>query len=146
MKVAIAGDHAALELRAIVLKTLKDLGHEVQDLGPHTGDSVDYPDFAKAACQLVAKGEAERAILVCGSGVGMAISANKIKGCRAAVLHNEFEAEMTRKHNNANVACFGQRQHGPAIVERCLKIFMTTEFEGGRHKTRVDKMNALEGF
>lgn len=144
MKIAVASDHAALELRKNVSKVLKDLGHDVNDLGTFNEDSVDYPDYAKAACEKVSKGEAQRAVLVCGSGVGMAISANKIKGCRAAVLHNEFEAEMSRKHNDANVACFGARQQGPAIVERCLKLFLSTEFEGGRHKTRVDKMNALD--
>lgn len=144
MKIAIAGDHAALELRQLVAKVLKDLGHEVQDLGPFNADSVDYPDFAKSACERVSRGEAERAVLVCGSGIGMAIAANKVKGCRAAVLHNEFEAEMTRRHNNANVACFGARQHGPAIVERCLKLFLETPFEGGRHAARVDKINALD--
>jgi ribose 5-phosphate isomerase B len=144
MKIAIASDHAALDMKKQLARQLAEAGHLVTDLGAHDTQSVDYPDFARAACALVASGEAERAVLVCGSGIGMAISANKVKGCRAAVLHNEFEAEMSRRHNNANVACFGARQQGWAIVERCLRIFLETPFEGGRHQARVDKMTALE--
>jgi len=145
MKFALANDRPGRQLCETIKAWLEEQGHETVAMGSFNDDSVDYPDFAKKACDLVSSGECERAILVCGSGIGMAISANKIKGCRAAVLHNEYEAKMFRAHNNGNVACFGARQQGEELVLSCLKVFVEGEFEGGRHVPRVDKMTALEG-
>jgi ribose 5-phosphate isomerase B len=144
MKIAVAADHAGFALKQELCALLRKQGHEVLDCGPESDARVDYPDFAARAARAVSGGRAERAVLVCGSGIGMAISANKVPGCRAAVLHNEWEAEMSRRHNNANVACFGARSMGVAIVERCLEVFLAAPFEGGRHAERVDKMNALD--
>lgn len=145
MRIAAASDHAGCKVREELVHWLRGAGHDVEDLGPFDGNPVDYPDYAAHACRMVAKGGAERAVLVCGSGIGMAISANKIPGCRAAVLHNEYEAEMFRRHNDGNVVCFGARQQGPEIMERCLGIFLATPFDGGRHERRVEKIARLYG-
>lgn len=145
MKLVIAADHAAIDMKEAVGAYLRQHGHDVEDLGPFTKDRVDYPDFAERACRLLVQDECDRVVLVCGSGIGMAMSANKVPGCRAAVIHDPYEAEMCRRHNNANVACFGARTQGIEIVLASLKIFLNTEFEGGRHTDRVAKMNALDG-
>ena len=141
MKIAIASDHAGIEVREGLLRFLKDAGHEVEDMGPFSTDRVDYPDYAVKACERVSGGVC--AVLICGTGIGMAMSANKIRGIRAAVLHNEFDAEMSRAHNNANVACFGARETGLEMMQRCLTRFLATEFEGGRHEGRVAKIDAI---
>jgi ribose 5-phosphate isomerase B len=145
MKIVIAADHAAVEMKETVGAFLRQSGHHVEDLGPFNKDRVDYPDFAERACKLLVQDEADRVVLLCGSGIGMAMSANKVPGCRAAVIHDPYEAEMCRKHNNANVACFGARTQGIEMVCASLKVFLSTEFEGGRHTGRVAKMNALDG-
>ncbi len=144
MKIVISSDHAAVALRTKLAALMTELGHDVTDLGPADGDRVDYPDNAKVACERVATGDADRVVLVCGSGIGMAMSANKVKDCRAAVLHNQWEAEMTRRHNNANVACFGARAIGEDLALACLEVFLKTDFEGGRHEGRIAKMDALD--
>ena len=145
MKLVIAADHAAVEMKDELVKFLKELGHHVDDLGPFSKDRVDYPDFAARACERIAQDECDRVVLVCGSGIGMAMSANKVPGCRAVVIHNSWEAEMSRRHNNANVACFGARSMGIEVVTSSLKVFLETEFEGGRHTGRVAKMSKLDG-
>lgn len=145
MKVAIASDHAGFELKQHLTKQISELGHEPVDLGPESNDRVDYPDFAAKVAAMVQSGEVDRGVLVCGSGIGMAMSANRWKGCRAAVLGDVWAAEMTRRHNNANVACFGQRAVGVGVAEKCLEVFLGTEFEGGRHEGRVSKIDGQVG-
>jgi ribose 5-phosphate isomerase B len=144
MKVAVGSDHAGFELKELVRPLLEQAGHEVVDVGTDSDESTDYPLHAEAAARLVAEGEAERAVLVCGSGVGVSIVANKVDGVRAVNAHDADEAEMSRRHNDANVLSLaGRRLSGDearAIVER----FMGTEFEGGRHQRRVDQITAVE--
>ncbi len=145
MRIAIASDHAALEMRKQLVKFLTELGHEVEDCGPDSTESVDYPDFAAEVGKRVATGQVSRGVLCCGSGVGMAIAANKVPGVRAVVVHSDWEAEMSRRHNDANVACFGARQQTAWMAERYLKLFLATAFEGGRHTRRVEKICGLDG-
>ncbi|MDX2013511.1 MAG: ribose 5-phosphate isomerase B [Myxococcaceae bacterium] len=142
---AIAADHAGVALKAELVTELKKLGHEVIDLGPASTDSVDYPDFATKLTALVTAGTPALGILVCGTGIGMSIAANKVKGIRAAVCRTEFEARATRQHNDANVLCLGQRVTGAGVALEIAKVFLSTGFEGGRHQARVDKVKALEG-
>ena len=144
-KRVIAGsDHAGLALRAEAVKVAREAGFEVEDLGPFSGESVDYPDYAKRVAEEVAAGRAEVGVLVCGTGIGMSISANKVHGIRAGLCHTEFEARMTRQHNNANVLCLGARVTGVGLAIEILKVFLATPFEGGRHQARLDKVTALE--
>jgi ribose 5-phosphate isomerase B len=143
MNVAIASDHAGFELKEAIIAHLKSRGINARDLGPQDTQRVDYPDFAQHVAKAVASGDAERGILVCGSGIGMAITANKVAGVRAATIHNGWEAEMSRRHNNANVACFGQRSMGQDVVLNALDIFLSTEFDGGRHAERVAKVDRV---
>jgi len=144
MNIAIASDHAGFAMKQNLARWLAEQGHKVTDCGPADDRRVDYPDFALRACAVLRDGGVERAVLVCGSGIGMAMSANKLGGCRAAVLHSEWEAEMSRRHNDANVACFGARSMGPDIVQSCLKTFLATGFDGGRHADRVAKILNLD--
>jgi ribose 5-phosphate isomerase B len=141
---AIAADHAGVALKAELVTELRKLGHEVLDLGPESTASVDYPDFATKLTDLVTKGAPPLGILVCGTGIGMSIAANKVKGIRAAVCRTEFEARATRQHNDANVLCLGQRVTGGGVALEIAKAFLAASFEGGRHQTRVDKVKALE--
>ncbi len=141
----IAADHAGVVLKAELVAELRKLGHEVTDLGPDSTVSVDYPDFATKVTELVSKGAPTLGILVCGTGIGMSIAANKVKGIRAAVCRTEFEARATRQHNDANVLCLGQRVTGGGVALEIAKVFLTTSFEGGRHQARVDKVKVLEG-
>lgn len=145
MKIALASDHAGYSKKGPVARFLRSLGHRVLDLGTHSEESVDYPDFARAVAGRVGRGRCQRGVLICGTGIGMAMAANKVPGVRAAVIHSEWEAEMSRRYNDANVACFGQRQQTPWLAERFLKVFLATEFEGGRHQRRVEKMCGLDG-
>jgi ribose 5-phosphate isomerase B len=144
MRIAIGSDHAGFELKQRVAPLLESAGHEVVDVGTDSEESTDYPRYASAAARMVADGEAERAVLVCGSGVGVSIVANKVEGVRAVNAHDPEEAEMSRRHNDANVLALGGRrlEHDAAgpIVER----FLATEFEGGRHERRVDQIAAVE--
>lgn len=144
MKIAVGSDHAGLHLKNTLVEWLKEQGHEVDDKGTYTEESCDYPDFAIAVAKDVSEGKVERGILVCSSGIGMSITANKVSGVRAALVHNGYEAMMTRLHNNANVLCLGANIIGPALAINALENFMSTEFEGGRHQRRVDKMDALD--
>lgn len=144
MKIVIASDHAGLLLRRELLQALQNKGHEVRDLGPHSGDSVDYPDFASEVATAVARGEFDRGVLVCGTGIGMSIVANKHRGVRAALCTTEFEAGMARAHNDANVLCLGERVVGPGLGRAILERFLETPFEGGRHERRVQKIRDVE--
>jgi ribose 5-phosphate isomerase B len=127
-----------------VVKAAKAKGFEVEDLGPHAADSVDYPDFAARVAQAVAGGQARFGVLVCGTGIGMSMAANKVPGVRAALCHTEFEARATRSHNDANVLCLGERVTGGGLGASIVEVFLTTPFEGGRHARRVEKLNALD--
>jgi ribose 5-phosphate isomerase B len=144
MIIAIGSDHAGFKLKQAVAEHLRKGGHEVKDLGPADEQRADYPDFAERVARSVAQGGAERGVLCCGSGIGMAITANKVAGARAVVLHHSWEAEFSRRHNNANVACFGGRSMGEEVVFTSLDVFLKTEFEGGRHADRVAKINKLD--
>lgn len=141
---AIAADHAGVLLKAELVAELKKLGHEVLDLGVDSPTSVDYPDYATRVTDLVVKGTPALGILVCGTGIGMSIAANKVHGIRAAVCRTEFEARATRQHNDANVLCLGQRVTGGGVALEIAKVFLATSFEGGRHQARIDKVKALE--
>lgn len=143
MIVALGSDHAGLPLKQALLSALEARGHAVLDAGTHGTESCDYPDFAHAACAKVLAGEARFAVLVCGSGIGMAIAANRHAGIRAAVLHSSTEARLTRAHNDANVACFGARTTGVELALDALDAFLSTEFEGGRHQRRLDKLSPV---
>lgn len=145
MKIAFGSDHAGLTLKDELVALAKGLQHEAVDLGPHSTASVDYPDFAQAVAQAVARGEVACGVLVCGTGIGMSIAANKVKGVRAALCHTELEARLSRAHNDANVLCLGQRVIGPALAAECFKVFVATAFEGGRHAGRVAKISKAEG-
>jgi ribose 5-phosphate isomerase B len=142
MKIAVGSDHAGYEAKKVVADWLLAHGYEVIDKGTFSPDSVDYPDFAKAVAQSVAQGEAEQGILLCGSGVGVSIVANKIKGIRAALVFNEEIAHLAREHNNANVMCLPARFLTVEQLERCLTNWFQARFEGGRHERRVAKIEA----
>lgn len=143
-KVVLASDHAGLALKRHLQAFLEKEGCKVADVGTHTPDSCDYPDFAAEAGRRLAAGEFERGIFICGTGTGIAISANKIAGIRAAPCTHEFLAEMSRKHNDANVLCLGERIVAPGLAEILARRFLEAEFEGGRHARRVDKIKQLE--
>jgi ribose 5-phosphate isomerase B len=138
--IVIASDHAGVELKARIVQILSESGHEVRDLGPADATSVDYPDFAHLVASAVSAGEAERGILICGTGIGMSMAANRHPGVRAALCHDAFTAEMARLHNDANVLCIGGRTTGIGVAEQIVQLFLDTPFEGGRHQRRVDKI------
>ncbi len=142
--IAIGCDHGGFELKEILVDYLKGEGYEVCDVGTYTQESVDYPDIADALCKKITDGECEKGILVCGTGIGMNMCANKHKGIRAAQCHDTFSAKMTRQHNNANVLTMGGRVVGSELAKDIVKEFVTNEFLGGRHGVRVDKMMSLE--
>ena len=144
MKVAIASDHAAVDERFQVVAHLGARGHDVADLGCDAGASVDYPDYAARVAHAVAAGDARFGVVLCGTGIGVAMAAGKVAGIRAATIGDEFSAEMARRHNDANVACFGARIHAAAAICRLLDRFLDTPFDGGRHTGRVAKIMALE--
>ncbi len=139
--IAIASDHAGFELKNELKKDLMDLGYTVLDLGADNLESVDYPDFGYALAGAMKEGKAGRGVLVCGSGIGISIAANRHTEIRAALVHDALGARMSRLHNDANVICFGGRMVGADIARDCLKIFLETPFEGGRHARRVDKLS-----
>ena len=144
MQIAIASDHAGLELRRVIADHLAQAGHTVTDHGPDSGDSVDYPDYAEKVARAVADDASDLGILVCGSGVGMSIAANKVQGVRAALCANAYLGEMARAHNNANVLCLGERITGVGLALTIVDAFVSTKFDGGRHSRRVDKIAELE--
>ncbi len=141
MKVVIASDHAGFTMKESLKLLLQSLQYEVTDLGTNSEESVDYPDFAKKVGAAVSIHKAEMGVLICGSGIGMCMAANRFKGVRAVVLNDEFDAEMSRKHNDANVACFGARKITEDSARKFLKIWLNTKFEGGRHERRVKNID-----
>lgn len=145
MNISIGADHAGFHLKDELRDALRAEGHQVVDYGTNGPESVDYPDFAAKVAGDVASGAAARGILVCSSGVGMSIAANKFRGVRAALGVNEDEVSLTRQHNNANVLAIGAKFTEPALAKRLVDTFLSTEFEGGRHERRVAKLEALEG-
>lgn len=140
MTIAMASDHGGLQLKNAIIKHLHDFGHEVTDFGTYTEDSCDYPDFGKPAANAVSKGDCERGIVVCTTGIGMSMVTNKIKGVRCALCTSVDMAVMTRKHNNANILALGQKYVTPRLAKMIVDAFLTTEFEGGRHSVRVGKI------
>ena len=144
MKIAIASDHGAYELKERLKLRLTEQGHEIVDCGTHSAESCDYPDYGRPAAQMVARGECDRAILMCTTGIGISMVANKVKGVRCALCHDPWSAEMTRRHNNANALAMGANVVGPGLAERIVDVFLSTEFEGGRHQRRVDKIMETE--
>jgi len=143
MRIAIGCDHRGLELKQFVMKLITQTGHSCEDFGSYTTDSVDYPDIAKKVAEVVARGEFTYGILICGTGIGMSIAANKVKGIRAALCHDAFSACRARQHNNANILCLGAVWEQNAVRE-IVTAFLTAEFEGGRHQRRVDKITGME--
>ena len=144
MRIAVGSDHAGFHLKEHVKVALAAIGHEVIDVGPATAGSVDYPQFAADAARLVAAGDADRGVLACGSGVGVAIVANKVAGVRAVNAHDASEAEMARRHNDANVVTLSGARLGPQQADVIVAAFLRTEFEGGRHARRVNQISAIE--
>ncbi|MFT4415381.1 ribose 5-phosphate isomerase B [Fredinandcohnia humi] len=144
MKIAIASDHGGLVLREEIKKLMDEVGLEYEDFGCECSTSVDYPDYALPVAQKVAAGEFDRGILICGTGIGMSIAANKVQGIRCALVHDVFSAKATREHNNSNVLAMGERVIGPGLAREIAKVWLTTEFEGGRHENRINKISAFE--
>jgi ribose 5-phosphate isomerase B len=144
MRIAVGSDHAGFHLKEHMKAALADLGHDVVDVGPETSGSVDYPQFAAIAARMVGEGEVERGVLACGSGVGVAIVANKVPGVRAVNAHDPSEAEMARRHNDANVVTLSGSRLGPQQADVIVARFLRTEFEGGRHARRVGQISELE--
>jgi len=139
MNVFIATDHAGFAIKDYVKEIIVGLGHQVTDLGPYNDDRVDYPDFAHKCAHSVVSQDS-LGILICGTGIGISIAANKVQGVRAALCHDTYTARLTREHNNANILCFGERVVGKGVIEDMIKVFLSTEFEGGRHQDRVNKI------
>ncbi|WP_066372439.1 ribose 5-phosphate isomerase B [Neobacillus fumarioli] len=144
MKVAIASDHGGVHIRQEIAKLLEELKIEFEDFGCDCETSVDYPDYALPVAEKVASGEFDRGILICGTGIGMSISANKVKGIRCSLCHDTFSAKYTRLHNDANILAMGERVIGPGLAREIAEIWLTTEFEGGRHAKRIGKITDYE--
>ena len=142
--VAIGSDHAGFHLKTALKNYLQQQSYQVVDVGTDSDERVDYPHFGAAVAQLVAAGEAARGVVVCGSGQGVCMAANKVAGARAGVVRDAQDAEMIRLHNDANIACFGERVTDPTTAVQALAVFLDTEFEGGRHQPRVDQLGALD--
>ena len=145
MNIVVGADHAGYELKQHIAEKLKQAGHTVVDVGTHSLESTDYPDYAVKACEKVVANEAGLGILVCGSGIGVSITANKVQGIRAANCVTEEMARLSRQHNNANMLTLGARLVDRETAEKIVEAFLTTEFEGGRHEKRVDKIHSLTG-
>lgn len=144
MKVAIASDHGGITIRKEIINLLEELNIEYVDFGCDCSTSVDYPDYAIPVAEKVANGEADRGILICGTGIGMSISANKVMGIRCALVHDVFSAKATREHNDSNILAMGERVIGPGLAREIAKVWLTTPFEGGRHETRINKIKVFE--
>lgn len=143
--IAIGSDHGGFELKGHVIEYLKAKGIDFKDYGTYNEDSIDYPDCAKPVCQAVQNGEAEKGILICGTGIGISMAANKYKGIRAALCSNEYSAKMAKQHNNANIICLGGRVTGRELAFSIIDAWLDAEFEGGRHENRIAKIHAAEG-
>jgi ribose 5-phosphate isomerase B len=144
LKVAIASDHGGIGIRKEIINLLEEMGVEYEDLGCECSSSVDYPDYAIPVAEKVVNGEVDRGILICGTGVGMSIAANKVIGIRCALVHDLFTAKVTREHNDSNVLAMGERVIGPGVAREIARIWLTTEFEGDRHAKRVNKIKLYE--
>jgi ribose 5-phosphate isomerase B len=144
MRIALSADHAGYELKDQLAAWLSETGHEVIDLGTNSADSVDYPDYGASLARAVASGDADRGIAVCGSGIGIAIAANRNPGCRCAQVNEPLSASLARTHNDANAIALGSRLIGPEMAKACVTAFLTTEFEGGRHQRRVDMLTTKD--
>ena len=141
MKVAIGSDHGGYDLKKLIVSKLQHDGYEISDFGTFSEESVDYPDFSNKVCECVRTGECERGILICGTGIGMSIAANRFREIRAALCHDAFTARMSREHNNANVLCLGARVTGSEVALDIVNVWMQTEFAGGRHQRRLDLLS-----
>lgn len=144
MKVAIASDHGGMNIRQEVKQLMDEMGIQYEDFGCECETSVDYPDYALPVAEKVASGEFDRGILICGTGIGMSIAANKVKGIRCALVHDVFSAKATREHNNSNILAMGERVIGPGLAREIAKVWLSTHYEGGRHEKRVGKITAYE--
>ena len=142
--IAVCCDHGGLSLKQEVLRHLEEKGLEYKDFGTNSPESCDYPDIVKPLCQAIQRGECDKGVIICGTGIGISMAANKMKGIRAALCHDSFSAEFTRRHNDSNIIAFGARVIGPGLALQLLDIFLNTPFEGGRHAERMEKMMALE--
>lgn len=140
MRIALGADHGGVDLKNQLISNLTEAGHEIDDLGTHSGESVDYPDFGRAVAERIATGAADRGILICGTGQGMAMTANKVPEVRAGVVSDVFSAQMIVEHNNAQILCLGARVVGPSLAEVIVDAFLAANFAGGRHARRVDKI------
>ncbi len=144
MKIAIGNDHAAVAMKNHIVKYLEDKGYEMVNFGTDTNDSCDYPVYGEKVARAVASGECELGILICGTGIGISLAANKVKGIRAAVCSESYSARLTRQHNNANIIAFGARVVGEAVAEEIVDEFLNAKYEGGRHQRRVDMISEIE--
>ena len=145
MRISIGSDHRGVQVKAKLIQLLENMGHSVEDEGANDSQSVDYPDIASSVSSKVSQGEVDRGVLICGTGIGMAITANKFPGVRAATCHDEVTAEMSRRHNDLNVLCLSGDMVGDRPIDRLVEIWITTEFEGGRHARRIEKIAKMEG-
>jgi len=143
MRIAIGCDHRGLDLKQFIIKLLNQTEHNYEDFGSYTADPVDYPDIARKVAEEVAGGDFDRGILICDTGIGMSIAANKVKGIRAALCYDVFTAQRARQHTDANILCLGTRQTEDTVRE-IVEVFLNTQFEGGRHQRRVDKIKVME--
>jgi len=144
MKIAVGSDHRGFEAKQVIKAIVSELGHDCIDLGTNDNNPVDYPDFAYAVATAVSKKEADKGILVCATGLGMSIAANKIKAVRAALCHDELSAQISRDHNDANILCISGDQVGQVLLRRIVEVWLNTKFSGGRHQRRVKKITAIE--
>jgi len=144
LKIAISSDHGGNNLRKEIVNLLEELGMDYEDFGPTDEGSVDYPDYALPVAEGVASGKFDRGILICGTGIGMSITANKVKGIRCALVHDVFSAKATRCHNDSNVLAMGERVIGPGLAREIAKTWLLTDFEGGRHERRIEKISTVE--
>lgn len=144
MKIAIGNDHVAAEMKKHIIKYLEEKGHEVINFGTDSSERCDYPVYGKKVADAVASGQCERGVLICGTGIGISLAANKVKGIRAAVCSEAYSARLTRQHNDANIIAFGARVVGEATAEMIVDEFINTEYEGGRHQKRIDMITAIE--
>lgn len=144
MRVAIASDHGGLNIREEIKQEMEEMGIEYEDFGCECDTSVDYPDYALPVAEKVASGEFDRGILICGTGIGMSIAANKVKGIRCALVHDVFSAKATRQHNDSNIIAMGERVIGPGLAREIAKTWLTSDYEGGRHANRVGKITEYE--
>ena len=144
MKIAIASDHTGVELKSEIIKYLKELGHEVSDFGTNSAESIDYPIYGKKVSEEISKGNYDGGVLICGTGIGISLAANKVKGIRAAVCSEPYSAKLSKQHNNSNIIAFGARVIGVDLAKMIVKEWIEAKFEGGRHLKRVELISKIE--